>query len=993
MGVGVGVGVPLGMSTAGTDSGARPVVSCRREALQAGGAIANREPLWAPTDVVADGVGQQWPGLARSGLRRVAFFKASSRCPVLAVAFGASSAGFFRSSLRQRSLTAPSASSLPCPLAARRQLQHAHAHAHHVCFLPRPPPSLHHARCPRRRPSHGQHDSARSIPLPSRLTASSRPSCPPLNNPSADRLAVVMPVFAPLLSSAPPLTVLPAPSRKTPRKLRRKNPPASLSTNHQKLPSSAGSSMKSRPTSSREIPHAATWQGVPDKHSSRMSMDTHYDHKWFPDELRRPTGLRPSPQPSPGLPPSPGQALPRHHSMPVGSVLTRELTREREAVEQFDFGMGSVTVDAQPSLPAQYTYDNTAFGLSVSAEVQHRRNTPVYSKKSWSPGKSKPAAPAIDTSTPSTPPTKKSWSEPSAPALDTSVQSRTLKVMNPDDASPVLPPLPPFNPGFEASSSSSSTSSQESVVPPLRIQKVGQSSPVLTGSPAPGTPTPPVPVPASPSSPTYPGRRRYSRATSGSPPPTPMQSALEVPPVPAKDARRRSWSLSQASSSQASVTAPPMDIIERGHTPRAITTDEPVLLAPSGSTSSSSNASTASDPFITPPSRPVTRDAPKPSDSTSFLGGWKLAIQNLTGTDAGSNSKDAPIGVGTGGGWITRRRGSFSSPRPPSADHKSYAQEYREFRAGKGNTTSASASGSSSKRSSGDSTGGESLAQRAVSVVRSASRKSKDRAEKEQKEEKKEKEVGSPNRLRRRSGSLPAANTITTTTTATAAAAAAIPPLPLPDPPLTPTIRLTSPTPVPEPISPVDSDAHERHLRRLAATGAYPDAARKVQEADLVSLDKAVRQMAALEEHLKAGRPISPPDSDDETHARNHQPQKQHQQQQLSMSLPQRLQPAPPPGHRSNKGKSLSPLRNEVGDSGSERSRSTSSVAVMGLGVNININGAEGSSGGTSAEIVKRDSAGVLKPAATNGSSRPSTPPKPIAKLFVVSFHPVEGRW
>ena len=115
----------------------------------------------------------------------------------------------------------------------------------------------------------------------------------------------------------------------------------------------------------------------------------------------------------------------------------------------------------------------------------------------------------------------------------------------------------------------------------------------------------------------------------------------------------------------------------------AVTTEEPIVLPTRSSTQSSEESIPSSAPQ---PPKPKKREG-----RASFLGGWKLSMRPGHSESSRDTTNtpipDTPIGVGAGGGWVYRRRGSFSSPRPPSADkaqHQSYAQEYKEFRNSKG---------------------------------------------------------------------------------------------------------------------------------------------------------------------------------------------------------------------------------------------------------------------------------------------------------------------
>ena len=129
-----------------------------------------------------------------------------------------------------------------------------------------------------------------------------------------------------------------------------------------------------------------------------------------------------------------------------------------------------------------------------------------------------------------------------------------------------------------------------------------------------------------------------------------------------------------------------------------MTTEEPIVLP-----ARTSILHTQTAPAATPATR---SNSSKKTQRNSFMGGWKLnrktVRQEAEADDCAIDDTpvvEPPIGVGEGGGWIYRRRGSFSSPRPPSAEkaqHKAFAQEYRDFRKSQGSGSSKGSSGESS---------------------------------------------------------------------------------------------------------------------------------------------------------------------------------------------------------------------------------------------------------------------------------------------------------
>ncbi|CAZ84332.1 unnamed protein product [Tuber melanosporum] len=205
-------------------------------------------------------------------------------------------------------------------------------------------------------------------------------------------------------------------------------------------------------------------------------------------------------------------------------------------------------------------------------------------------------------------------------------------------------------------------------------------------------------------SPTYPGRSKYKPA-SFSAPPEPSENTSTPPSRWSRQAMpHQSQQVEEPQKSQESeaneVTPEPMSF-------HAITAEEPIVLPSSSETSPQPSPELNGAEFAEPPPKPQVNR--KSNERGSFLGGWKLALINSRGASASpedvkaaSPDGDAPVGVGDGGGWIHRRKGSFSSTRPPSAEkskYKQFGQEYKEFRAQK-KAESAASSKRTSKQNS-----------------------------------------------------------------------------------------------------------------------------------------------------------------------------------------------------------------------------------------------------------------------------------------------------
>lgn len=750
-----------------------------------------------------------------------------------------------------------------------------------------------------------------------------------------------MPSLMPLLSS-PSNTLSSAPPvspKKAPRKLRRKNPPPSLSTNHQKLPSSAGSSTyslpKSRPSSSKSN-HNGTNNGwfssPPTPHpglsGGRRKSQPHIGD-WSPEEFPP----RPPPLPTLGngimTPPQSGSPELAHRSsqglqeqnystsMSASSVYTSPPASSKQ--DHFPIIQQTIIHSPPPNIVRGKGRD-TFKAFSYDSY----NNMPVSPPPQSPPPNSVPPTYLGTAQYPNNllqqPPTPRMGHLPRAQTLPTPLitnlapptpAQQRLMGRTPN-GSPILPPLPSFQSGgfgFDL---------------PNANDRFAQPK----------------------ASPTYPGRQRYKPAT----------SPLSSPGTPAVLQRRRPTVFIEPETESPILDSPMMEsplVTSPGdYIFHALTAEEPIVLPSSAEQSPEVSPSRTSTEFSQPPTKGRAR---RKSDAvSSFLGGWKLAMMGggsssstVSNDKAVSNSSDSdapPVGVGDGGGWIHRRKGSFSSTRPPSRERSkqsAYAQEYKELRAQK-----ASESGSSSKASSKRSS--------AVS----------------------------------RDGNVP-------------------------------------------PISPIEGTGVSAILGGLSTRERFGEKMKAVEarqmrresEGDLViqppvpaiepsqiparevvSLDVAVRQMNLLEEQLKKGRPLSPPDSregeksdsdkgyhaeseysltDAATNSRQNSANSSTQnsgQSSPSGSINQKFQllPAPRPqlaeqktAEPTGKGKSRSPLRNEID------SDSVSPTPEQPK-----------SSSRHSGTLVKSDHFGRPKSSGAGleggSSSKPATPPKPIAKLFVI---------
>jgi len=735
-----------------------------------------------------------------------------------------------------------------------------------------------------------------------------------------------MPALAPLLASETEIPGSPAGevSKKIPRKLRRKNPPPSLSTNHQKLPSATSSTVslpKSRPSSSRstKAPSGGGWFSRASITGGRKSMDTGSRNEWQADEFRdvpsipydiglgsnvghggvltppgSPTTNQGSLQQYIGMDPgSPSQPTAGHFDGASGKIMTR---RPSSSGGGSPNGFSSLPPPPIPPRPESLVFksSNEQSGIKKLSEIRPKAKSVPIDNEFLLP--------------------------PTAPFAGSSPSEQSPR---PSNGSPILPPLPSFRSGdlgfVTAPSSISSRDSlrQEEEKPPL--------------------------------SPKHPGRKAHSRSASRSP-----QRSETTQPAP-----------KHTPLSPLRPYTPP-DSIHPALDPdfifHAVTAEEPIVL-PSTPTQSSTTSPSGSP-------LPVQPEAKKKERRGSFLGGWKLAMKKASGTETGRDTpiNDPPVGVGSGGGWIYRRRGSFSSPRPPSAEkmqHKTYAQEYKEFRQSKGNNSSVSSKSSTTDPST--------PATASTFAARAAA-------------------AGIQPSAQQQSG----------------------PPQSAPQQQATQQLESSAPVSSVKPSRSTRKNFREK-MKSVEArfTQKHPAPAppkiigKEVDEKELVGLDVAVRQMGLLEEQLKSGRPLSPPDSrEGEKSKENEKQQNQHdrpiapltivktnspisifkEEEKGSIPSPTSspgvgrsiLQPAPSPSNHT-KTKTLSPLRNQVDTSSPLSPKIDKGKAKEG-------DGSIASSKYSSSSIYSPPPSEYLGKYKTSsgGVSRPPTPPKPVAKLFVI---------
>ncbi|KAL0640625.1 hypothetical protein Q9L58_000294 [Maublancomyces gigas] len=746
-----------------------------------------------------------------------------------------------------------------------------------------------------------------------------------------------MPSLMPLLSSssnAP--SSAPVSSKKAAKKLRRKNPPPSLSTNHQKLPSSAGSSTydlpKSRPSSSRSFHNITSGDGwfatlhnplpapLPTPHpntstNGRRKSGPNIDYR-SQDEFT----FRPMTPPESGSPEL-GYQRPQHHnhhSLPSSgpSAYNSPLTLSKQnsfPIQQTLVSPPSKIVKGRgPDAFKAFSYDSY-------------NNMPVSPPPQSPPANSIPPTylgtaqyPNNLLQQPPTPQRAQTFPTPLNTDLAPPTAFQLSQMGRTPNGSPILPPLPSFQSGgfgFDLPNTNNNDN---------RFTQTNT------------------------------GRQRFKPAS----PPLPSPGA---PPLPE---RRRPTVFTESGMHSSMLDSPLMEspLIQSpgDYIFHALTAEEPISLP------SSAEQTPESSPRMNESPQPPTKGrVRRKSDAvSSFLGGWKLAmmgsshssstLNNEKSTSTSSESDAPPVGVGDGGGWIHRRKGSFSSTRPPSREkskHGAYAQEYKEFRAQKqaegtpSKTSSKASSKASSKRSSKDSVSTSPVEGTGVSAILGNS------PTKEQKM--KGIEV-------RRNGS--------------------------------------------------DSEGIKTVNIHLASVEPA-----KIETSEVVSLDVAVRQMNLLEERLSKGRPLSPPDSrDGEKPApvgtgesdKGYHAGSEYSQTDTTLSTPQnsrqnsaqssarnsgtsspagsinqksQLHSAPRPSlakqTTADKGKSRSPLRNEI-DSDSVSSSSDEKKERERKNSPRHPASSEFSLG-----KVKNTGTGLGD---LSSGSRPPTPPKPIAKLFVI---------
>lgn len=699
----------------------------------------------------------------------------------------------------------------------------------------------------------------------------------------------LLPLLSPSAATASPSLLPVHTPKKAPKKLRRRNPP-SASTSHQKLPSSAGSSTisLSRPTSSKSN-HGKPGGWFSGSSASNPSGSDEDRSKWLPEEHP------PLPINSLGVvaPPQSGSSdasVPLSISPQVVALIPPR--QQQTAPKQQTPPRQQQT---QPHRPPDLVLNKKSNGSSLKAYS-------IYSNMPVSPPPATPPPGSVQPSYLGTSqypnnllPPAKSQTFPTT-SLNTNVPppnpAQQKLVGRTPNGSPILPPLPLFQSGG-----------------------FGFDMPSLINPPVKPKP-----------SPTYPGRSRYQPSTYPDPQDTQEhqqeQQEQEQHVVPER------WLPQELEAEPASF--------------HALTAEEPIVLPSSAEQSPESSPEPPSVEFAKPV--PTTRKK-SATKTSSFLGGWKLAMSNSRPTrpgvddeKPGSPENDAPVGVGDGGGWIHRRKGSFSSTRPPSgekAKHKQFGQEYKEFRAQK-KAEAMGGSAASSKRGS----------------VEISSH-------------------GAPVE-----GAAALGATLGTTT--------------------------------------IEKSGEKMKLAEARQMRRESDLV--LETNGIVGLDVAIRQMNLLEEQAKSGKPPSPPDSRDGNEAppptdleksylagseRGHASHSSSASSSSPLPIGSLIShPAPPTGNTApssrkpeSKGKSRSPLRNEVGSSPDSpppsqskgKSRETSPPAENHTPTHTR-DGSKSSSRHSANSQYPPPSEYLGRGARSSGtaSMRPQTPPKPIAKLFVI---------
>ncbi|RPB13725.1 hypothetical protein P167DRAFT_94335 [Morchella conica CCBAS932] len=830
-------------------------------------------------------------------------------------------------------------------------------------------------------------------------------------------------VTLPLLSPTTTTTDTPPPTpKKAPKKLRRKNPPPSLTTTgaHQRLPSSAGSSTYSRPSSSKSNPpdHQTWTASHPASHQQGRRGSEPRAGDWSARTAEFPVGPLPA-LPAPvaaalysGLVTPPPESELRQGGRQIQVEVQVQMQGQQSQSQNQNQNPGASprsVSSVYSSPPASSNQEH--FPVNVQQQPPQTPKTPQppqviirgkgrdafkafsydsYNSPSALPSTSLPASHDLPPPPPlpqvsyvpnaqhpntlfasaSTPPPANNHNTTTTTTTTTTTnnnmhsRSKTLpsnldltdlapppriQARTPG-GTPILPPLPSFQSGgfgFDLPSAAAAAATNNA------INKNGNTAHHQQ--------------PKAP--PTSSGRQKYR--------PTSLPSPT-APPVP--DRKRPSMYFHPEPA-----PAPGGEPAEQGeYICHAITAEEPIPL-PSSSTEHTPSPSppTASEEFGQQQHQaPAKGRVRRKSDAvSSFLGGWKLTMmgggnssstaRNEKALSSGSESDVSPVGVGDGGGWIHRRKGSFSSTRPPSREkskHGAYAQEYRELRAQKAaeSATATTTTPTSLKRASH-------VASREGSAPASpvegtgvsgilGGMAARERAAEKAKEGR---------RARRESAGYVSSSSDNST----------LPPVPVVDP------------------SKIASAASE-----------------------VVSLDVAVRQMQLLESQLKKGRPLSPPDSRDGEKSesdRGYQASSEYSQtttaatnsrqgsadssQQNSGSsspagsIDQKFQvlPAPPQASSSKqqqisdstgKGKSRSPLRNEI----DSESVSSDEKKKLERPKSMGKHSSGGSTIGQHQDYFSRPKSSGAALGSGSGSagsgsgSRPTTPPKPIAKLFVI---------
>lgn len=756
-----------------------------------------------------------------------------------------------------------------------------------------------------------------------------------------------MPSLIPLLSSSSnAASSTPASSKKAAKKLRRKNPPASLSTNHQKLPSSAGSSTydlpKSRPSSSRSVHNINSGDGWFASVLTPLPTPLPTPHPTISTNGRRKSSANINDRPPEEFPfrPAPWSTLGNGMVTPPESD-SPELGYRNPQQHQHHHSLPSsgpsaynspLTLSKQDSFPIQQTL------VSPPPKIVKGRGPDAFKAFSYdsynnmpvSPPPQSPPANSIPPTylgtaqypnnliqQPTTPQRAQTFPTPLNTDLAPPTAFQLSQMGRTPNGSPILPPLPSFQSGgfgFDLPN----TNNDNRFAQTNGRQRYKQTSPPL---PSPGAPP-------------LPERRRPTVFTeSGMHSPTLDSPLIESPMV----------------------VQSPGDYIFH-----ALTAEEPITLPSSAEQTPESSPRPGGAEFAQPPTKGRVR---RKSDAvSSFLGGWKLAmmggshpsstVNNDKSIITSSESDAPPVGVGDGGGWIHRRKGSFSSTRPPSRErskHGAYAQEYKEFRAQKQaeGTPSGASSKASSKRSSKDSAKDSASTSPVEGTGVSAI-------------------LGNLSARERFGGKK-------------------------------------------NPEARKGSENEGIRAVNVHPAGVEPG---KIETTEVVSLDVAVRQMNLLEEQLKKGRPLSPPDSrDGEKPApvgtgesdKGYHAGSEYSQTDTTLSTPQNSRqnsaqssaqnsgtsspagsinhhPAPRPQlvkqTTTDKGKSRSPLRNEIdsdslssgGEEKKERERK---------------NSPRQHTNSTEYSLGKVKNSGTGSGDLSSGS-RPPTPPKPIAKLFVI---------